>query len=293
MERYREYCINNHYVNIGDLDRYYQGNMDMVCRHIESNYLVDHETSSYYVNLYMQDKPFKMKDSVLSTIAICFCLPLVLCAPLFLDVICIVTSLTLAIIDLALKSSEQIPRRHVGSIVAIVICVLSALGLIFVDHSSTDTAKSHKKSNNQVESEIETEKESDSSQGYQRVEARVGEEITYQDNVYVTLTNFYENTNYDYEKPKSGYKYVTFSFQVVNNSDETFSFSYTNATGYADNVQVENTLYLTDSSSILELSPGRTGNVDISFEVPTNAQSIEMDYNFNPFTDDVGVFIGQ
>ena len=284
MERYREYCINNHYVNIGDLDRYYQGNMDMVCRHIESNYFVDHNTSSYYVNLYMQDKPFKKKDSVLSTIAICFCLPLVLCAPLFLDVICIITALILAIIDLALKGSEQIPRRHVGSIVAIVICVLSALGLIFVDHSST---------NNQVESEIETEKESDSSQGYQRVEARVGEEITYQDNVYVTLTNFYENTNYDYEKPKSGYKYVTFSFQVVNNSDETFSFSYTNATGYADNVQVENTLYLTDSSSILELSPGRTGNVDISFEVPTNAQSIEMDYNFNPFADDVGVFIGQ
>ena len=58
-------------------------------------------------------------------------------------------------------------------------------------------------------------------------------------------------------------------------------------------MQVENVLYLTDSSSILELSPGRTGNVDISFEVPTNAQSIEMDYNFNPFTDDVGVFIGQ
>lgn len=293
MNRYREYCINNHYVNIGDLDRYYQGNMDMVCRHIESNYLVDHETSSYYVNLYMQDKPFKMKDSVLSTIAICFCLPLVLCAPLFLDVICIITALILAIIDLALKGSEQIPRRHVGSIVTIVICVISALGLIFVDHSSTDTAKSGKKPNNQVQNEVEAETEGDSSQGYQRVEARVGEEITYQDNVYVTLTNFYENTNYDYEKPKSGYKYVTFSFQVVNNSDETFSFSYTNATGYADNVQVENTLYLTDSSSILELSPGRTGNVDISFEVPTNAQSIEMDYNFNAFADDVGVFVGQ
>ena len=288
MERYREYCINNHYVNIGDLDRYYRGNMDMVCRHIESNYLVDHNTSSYYVNLYMQDKPFKKKDSVLSTIAICFCLPLVLCAPLFLDVICIITALILAIIDLALKGSEQIPRRHVGSIVTIVICVISALGLIFVDHSSNNTAKSGKKPNNQVESEIETETE-----GYQRVEARVGEEITYQDNVHVTLTNFYENTNYDYEKPKSGYKYVSFSFQVVNNSDETFSFSYTNATGYADNVQVENMLYLTDSSSILELSPGRTGNVDISFEVPTNAQSIEMDYNFNPFKDDVGVFIGQ
>lgn len=111
MERYREYCINNHYVNIGDLDRYYQGNMEMVCRHIESNYLVDRKTSSYYVNLYMQDKPFKNKDSVLSTIAICFCLPLVLCAPLFLDVICIVTSLTLAIIDLALKSSEQVQNR--------------------------------------------------------------------------------------------------------------------------------------------------------------------------------------
>ena len=288
MERYREYCINNHYVNIGDLDRYYRGNMDMVCRHIESNYLVDHNTSSYYVNLYMQDKPFKKKDSVLSTIAICFCLPLVLCAPLFLDVICIITALILAIIDLALKGSEQIPRRHVGSIVTIVICVISALGLIFADHSSTNTAKSGKKSNNQVESELETETE-----GYQRVEARVGEQITYQDNVDVTLTNFYENTNYDYEKPKSGYKYVTFSFQVVNNSDETFSFSYTNATGYADNVQVENMLYLTDSSSILELSSGRTGNVDISFEVPTNAQSIEMDYNFNPFADDVGVFIGQ
>lgn len=288
MERYREYCINNHYVNIGDLDRYYRGNMDMVCRHIESNYLVDHETSSYYVNLYMQDKPFKKKDSVLSTIAICFCLPLVLCAPLFLDIICIITALILAIIDLALKGSEQIPRRHVGSIVTIVICVISALGLIFVDHPSTNTAKSSKKSNNQVESEIETETE-----GYQRVEARVGEQITYQDNVCVTLTDFYENTNYDYEKPKNGYKYVTFSFQVVNNSDETFSFSYTNATGYADNVQVESMLYLTDSSSILELSPGRTGNVDISFEVPTNAQSIEMDYNFNPFADDVGVFIGQ
>lgn len=293
MERYREYCINNHYVNIGDLDRYYQGNMDMVCRHIESNYLVDHNTSSYYVNLYMQDKPFKRKDSVLSTIAICFCLPLVLCAPLFLDVICIITALILAIIDLALKGSEQIPRRHVGSIATIVICVISALGLIFVNRSSSDTAKSGKKSNNQVQNEVEAETEGDSSQGYQRVEARVGEEITYQDNVYVTLTNFYENTNYDYEKPKSGYKYVTFSFQVVNNSDETFSFSYTNATGYADNVQVENTLYLTDSSSILELSPGRTGNVDISFEVPANAQSIEMDYNFNPFADDVGVFIGQ
>lgn len=293
MKRYREYCINNHYVNIGDLDQHYQGNMEMVCRYIESNYLVDRKTSSYYVNLYIQDKPFKKKDSVLSTIAICLCLPLVLCAPLFLDVICIITALILAIIDLALKSSEQIPRRHVGSIVAIVICILSVLGLIFVGNSNTDTAKSHKKPNEQIESEIETETEGDSPQGYQKVEARVGEGITYQDNIDVALTNFYENTNYDYKKPKSGYKYVTFSFQVVNNSDETFSFSYTNATGYADNVQVENMLYLTDSSSILELSPGRTGNVDISFEVPTNAQSIEMDYNFNPFADDVGVFIGQ
>ena len=54
MKRYREYCINNHYVNIGDLDKYYQGNMEMVCRHIESNYLVDRKTSSYYVNLYIQ-----------------------------------------------------------------------------------------------------------------------------------------------------------------------------------------------------------------------------------------------
>ena len=40
-----EYCINNHYVNIGDLDKHYQGNMEMVCRHIESNYLVDRKTS--------------------------------------------------------------------------------------------------------------------------------------------------------------------------------------------------------------------------------------------------------
>ena len=180
MKRYREYCINNHYVNIGDLDKYYQGNMEMVCRHIESNYLVDRKTSSYYVNLYIQDKPFKKKDSVLSTIAICFCLPLILCAPLFLDVICIITALILAIIDLALKSSEQIPRRHVGSIVAIVICVLSALGLIFVDHSSTDTAKSDKKSNNQIESEIEAETEGNSSQDYQRIEARRGNNLSRQ-----------------------------------------------------------------------------------------------------------------
>lgn len=128
MKKYTEYQINNRYVNIADLDRHYQGNMEAVCQHIQAHYLVDRETALYYVNLYIQDKPFKLKDSTLSTIAICFCFPLVLCAPLFLVIVCIIVAPILSIIDLATKSSEKIPKRHVGSVVALVICGLSIIG---------------------------------------------------------------------------------------------------------------------------------------------------------------------
>ena len=130
MRTNTRYYINEQLVDIHELMRQYNGNVVAVCNHISNQYLVKLETAQFYVDLYLKDKPFKEKDSALSAVACGFCLPLVLCAPVFLAVICVIVSSVLAIVDLATKGSEEIPHKHWGSIVALVICGISVLSVM-------------------------------------------------------------------------------------------------------------------------------------------------------------------
>lgn len=133
--QYTTYKINGQIIDINKLMQEYQGNAQVVCQHICNYCLVDYNVATYYVNLYMHNKPFKKKDSTLSTLACCFCLPLVIFAPFLLAIICIITSSILAIIDLSIQGNEVIPKRHVGSIFALVICLIAIIYIIFLFNS--------------------------------------------------------------------------------------------------------------------------------------------------------------
>lgn len=127
--KHTTYKINGQMIDIDKLMQENQGNAQAVCQHICSHCLVDYNVAMHYVNLYMNNKPFKKKDSTLSTLACVFCLPLLFCAPLFLYGISLLTSSILAIIDLCIMGNDKIPTRHLGSIVALIICGLSLVAL--------------------------------------------------------------------------------------------------------------------------------------------------------------------
>lgn len=280
MRKNTSYTIKGKVINIDELMNHYNGNAMAVCQHIENACLVNHNTAKYYVDLYMKDQPFKKKWSTLSILSLCFCIPFLLSLPIVLAVPLLITVFVLLIVDLATQDKDPIPKKHVGSIIALCVCVFVIVGLI---ETISDIGSSSSVSQESSDSDS-------SSSSTNRIEARKGEGITYGDAI-VNLTDCYEGTDYQWAEPKDGYKVVTFEFQVINNGDDTFYFSYMNATGYADNVAVDQ--FYTDSDISLELAPGRTGTGTICFEVPEDAQSIEMDYTFNSFTEDTGVFIFQ
>ena len=76
---------------------------------------------------------------------------------------------------------------------------------------------------------------------------------------------------------------------MKNDGTDNFYFSASNAEGYADNKKVEQ--YYMDSDIQLDLSKGRTGTGTIAFEVPKDSKDIQMDYTFNSYNGDTGIFI--
>lgn len=109
---------------------------------------------------------------------------------------------------------------------------------------------------------------------------------TYEKNgLKVTLVDYNDNfTGYnEYSEPKEGFKYIEVSFTYENTDDSEKYVSIYDCDCYADNTLCDQS-YIGDGDFInANISKGRNASFDVYYEVPVEANAIELEYNSNSF----------
>lgn len=107
----------------------------------------------------------------------------------------------------------------------------------------------------------------------------------------ITYVSAEKWTGYDqYFAPESGNIIIKLCFNVKNNaSGDRYITSY-DFNCYADGSAAEE-YYYTDDSISLTLSQGRSGDGAVYFEVPADAEKIEVEYEVNYWNDKKAVFV--
>ncbi|MBP5624822.1 MAG: DUF4352 domain-containing protein [Lachnospiraceae bacterium] len=90
--------------------------------------------------------------------------------------------------------------------------------------------------------------------------------------------------------PKDGNKYIYIELEVENTSDSDQTISYFSFECYADGSSCEG-FYGMDDGLSASLSAGRKAKGTVAFEVPQNAQTIELDFEDNFWTQNKIIFL--
>ena len=122
------YVINGMTVDMNYLFNQFQGNQMAVINDISMKCNVTHSIAQQYVNLYLQVKPYKLKDSPLSIVA----------AILGFFTITAWIGIIFAMVDLCTKKGK-LPQRHLGSYFAIVMFGLSLFLFVKLPSGSTES----------------------------------------------------------------------------------------------------------------------------------------------------------
>lgn len=197
-------------------------------------------------------------------------------------------------------------RKKQGSIlkwIGIVFVALIIIGAIGGngDGEKTDTQTKNKTDNKNIteenkkdESAIES-KEKEESKEESKDKYIVGD-IWENKTLRVKYTDCYEFTDYNqYNAPADGNKIICaeFEFENIGKSDETVM--YTDFHGYADGYEV-NQSYAPDGTGLsfsVKMSAGRKGTGKVAFEVPEDAEEIEIEFSPNMFSSEKVIFIYQ
>lgn len=94
----------------------------------------------------------------------------------------------------------------------------------------------------------------------------------------------------EYFAPASGNKIIKLNLKCQNNGSSDEFISYYSFDCYADNETAEIYLYGDDSLSAT-ISPGRGASGALYFEVPADAESIEVEYETNVWTNEKAIFV--
>lgn len=95
----------------------------------------------------------------------------------------------------------------------------------------------------------------------------------------------------EYLQPEDGYQYIYLQFSFENQSETTDdSVSFYSFDGYADGYSID-MYYSSDDALSATLSAGRSTSGYIYFNVPVDAQEIEVEYTTNYFTADKITFL--
>lgn len=113
------------------------------------------------------------------------------------------------------------------------------------------------------------------------------------DNLRITFVSAeqYQEEN-EFLQPKDGYEYwrFEFNFENISDTDQAVS-SMMDWECYADNQNADQTWLVDDNGLDATLSPGRTTQGAVYFEIPEDAESIEIEYSVNLWTDERVVFV--
>ncbi|MBQ8210719.1 MAG: DUF2116 family Zn-ribbon domain-containing protein [Clostridia bacterium] len=118
----------------------------------------------------------------------------------------------------------------------------------------------------------------------------VGDKIT-DNGVEITYVSAEKWTGYSqYSAPADGNMIVRIALEVVNNGTSDFGITMYDFNCYADN-QAMSEYWNADDWISATVSSGRSASGYVYFEVPANAESIEIEYETNYWTDEKAVFV--
>lgn len=100
--------------------------------------------------------------------------------------------------------------------------------------------------------------------------------------VYIASGDYHEDSSY--LQPKDGNKYIFLEFAFINTGKTDDSVSFYSFEAYADGYNVER-YYGADDDLSATLSAGRATSGKLYYEVPIDAQEIEIEYTPNMFLD--------
>lgn len=122
--------------------------------------------------------------------------------------------------------------------------------------------------------------------------AHVGDTLTTSD-LKITYVSCSEYKDYnEFVPPKEGNKIIKLTFDVENISDIDRYISYYDFSCYADNVAAD-AYYSVDDDLAATVSPGRKATGSVYFEVPKNAETIEVEYETDFWTGNKAIFVVQ
>lgn len=183
-------------------------------------------------------------------------------------------------------------------IIAIVIIVIIGA----VAGGGDDKDKNPQKVEDQKETTQTDTKETDSSETETETEQTEEKSNIFEVGDVVETNNFrityvsageYKSDN-EFLQPKDGYVYWQFEFKFENISDtDQVVSSLIDWECYTDNAKVDQT-YIGDNNGLdATLSAGRETQGTIYYEVPADAQSVELEYDINYWQSDKIIFVGK
>lgn len=203
-----------------------------------------------------------------------------------------------AIIGLVVKDRKR-GTAIAGLICSIVGVVFFLFAFLVADSilSSVDE-ESPKKVETVEQSEVETDSESanadDSSEEVTEVDNSfsVGEVVETSDfRISFLSVEEYVSDN-QFIQPKEGYAYykMEFEFENISDSDKSVS-SMIGWNCYADSYKADQTWIGDDNGLDASLSAGKKTKGAVFFEIPKDAQSVELEYETNFWTEDKLIFV--
>lgn len=188
----------------------------------------------------------------------------------------------------ALQQEKKKKKKKKWIIIGIVIVVLI---IIFAaasgsSDSDADNAAKSTQSISETQSDSTSEENSEGSQVIEPGTALSTEELKIS---YISCNTDF--TDYDeYTKPADGNKIIRaqFSFENISSSDYYFD----NMECYADNNKCESYIYADDYADpvLQSISPGRTLDAVVYYEVPKNAENIEIEMQPDTWDDSKIIF---
>lgn len=171
----------------------------------------------------------------------------------------------------------------------IVIVVLIVIGSAFGGDSDTQTTDGNTQTITDSQSQTDSESGQNDTDIPSVIEAGTTVTIDGLDISYLSCNADYNDYD-EYLAPSEGNKVVRAEFKFTNNSDTDCSLSYFDC--YADGAKCEEYIWPEDyASPVLEtISAGRTFNAVVYFEVPENAENVELEMETNFWTEEKIIF---
>ncbi len=166
--------------------------------------------------------------------------------------------------------------------IILAVCVLATFAFFAVG-SSDDNSASVSQGDGVTDNNSSTENET--------LTVNVGDVLT-TDSLKITYLACEDYTDYnEYLGPKAGYKVVALKLEAENISSTDTYLSMFDFSCYADDVTMEEYLYGEELFSTDIISSGRKMSGYIYFEVPKDAESIEVEYETDYWNNQKAIFV--